>query len=326
MLPAAGRSSAGRPDLLAGQSRSARVAAQRRDRPRRGRFRRPGAYSSGYRVAPPARSRVGAARGAVVTVSEFSKLELVELVGLDPAAVQRDRRRRRRALHARRPTARALRAKLGLRRRYVLTVGDRRRAQEPGRAERRRPPTASSIGVELVRAGDARPHFSAAGERSMGCARSATSTTTISRACTAARARSCSSSLYEGLGLPVPRGDGVGRAGRRRRPGGAAGDVRRRRDPRRTRGPRGDRAGARARARRRADARAAARGRPTARRELQLGRGARASWMSLLAGRRRPAPAASSAPSGPGAGSSGSGRRPGTSAWPLRATRRPAGG
>lgn len=163
-------------------------------------FRRPEAYSRSYRWW---HQRLGAqsVRRAVqvVTVSEFSKQELVELVGLDPAAVQViaggvSEQFSPTADHAR------VRAKLGLPDRYVLTVGA---------ADERKNLGALSVaahrlrlgGVEVVRAGDERPHFSqttsVAGVRSVGyvgeedlpglyCGASAF----------------VLPSLYEGLGLP----------------------------------------------------------------------------------------------------------------------------
>jgi glycosyltransferase involved in cell wall biosynthesis len=163
-------------------------------------FRRPEAYSPGYRLW---HRRLGAesARRAlrVVTVSEFSKRELIDLLGLDPAVVTviaggvSDRFN---------PEADSTRvsAKLGLRRRYVLTVGtadERKNLPALSVAARR----LEALGVDLVRAGDARPHFSPAeavgGVRSVGY---------IDDADLPGLYRGASAfvlvSLYEGLGLP----------------------------------------------------------------------------------------------------------------------------
>lgn len=134
-------------------------------------FRRPAAYSRSYRSW---HQRLGArsARRAlrVVTVSEFSRRELVELVGLDPARITViaggvSARFNPAAEHVR------VRAKLGLHRPYVLTVGtadERKNLAALGVSAQR----LRADGVQLVRAGDARPHFSAtaavAGVRSLG--------------------------------------------------------------------------------------------------------------------------------------------------------------
>lgn len=163
-------------------------------------FRRPDAYSRAYRFWHQRLGVVCARRALrVVTVSEFSRRELVELLGLDPGAVTVVRG----GVSARfGPSVdhERVREKLGLPRPYVLTIGtdDERKnlAVLNVAAERLR-----SAGVELVRAGDARPHFSGIsavdGVRSVGyiaeedlpglyCGASAF----------------VLPSLYEGLGLP----------------------------------------------------------------------------------------------------------------------------
>ncbi len=163
-------------------------------------FRRPRAYSSAY-LAWHRRLGAESARRAlaVVTVSEFSKLELIDLLGLDPAAV----RVIAGGVGARFTSegdSTHVPAKLGLRRRYALTVGtadERKNLAALSVAARR----LRAIGVDLVRAGDARPHFSqpaaADGVRSLGYVddddlpglyRGASAFVLVS--------------LYEGLGLP----------------------------------------------------------------------------------------------------------------------------
>lgn len=121
-------------------------------------FRHPDAYARGYRAW---HAHVGgaAARNAlcVVTVSEFSRRELIELLGLDPSRV--------RVIHGgvdARFTPAAdgalTAARLGLDRPYVLTVAtaDRRKHLEvlSHVAERLAP-----LGVELAWAGGTREHL-----------------------------------------------------------------------------------------------------------------------------------------------------------------------
>jgi glycosyltransferase involved in cell wall biosynthesis len=163
-------------------------------------FRRPEAYSRSYRSW---HQRLGAATARralrVVTVSEFSKRELVELVGLDPASV---------AVIAGGVGPRfspeadpaPVRARLGLHRRYVLTVGtadERKNLAALSVAARR----LTAAGVDLVRAGDARPHFAqtatVGGVRSVGYVDDADLPGLYAGA-----SAFVLPSLYEGLGLP----------------------------------------------------------------------------------------------------------------------------
>ncbi len=163
-------------------------------------FREPGSYS---RLYGSWHRRLGAecARRAVavLTVSEFSKRELVDLLALRPEAVRVlpggvGAQFRPDADHER------VAAKLGLRRPYVLTVGtaDRRKnliaLQEASRRLQR-------LGIDLVRAGDARPHFahtdSLPGLRSVGYVDE-----TDLPGLYAGAAAFVLPSLYEGLGLP----------------------------------------------------------------------------------------------------------------------------
>jgi glycosyltransferase involved in cell wall biosynthesis len=134
-------------------------------------LREPQAYSRAYR-AWHARVGVACARRAlsVVTVSEFSRRELIELAGLQPARLTVipggvDARFAPGADPA--PVA----ARLGLSRPYVLTIAtdDRRKNLE------KLAPVAAALareGLELVWAGDRRPYFAAAAEaagvRSLG--------------------------------------------------------------------------------------------------------------------------------------------------------------
>ncbi len=163
-------------------------------------FRRPGAYSSAY-LAWHRRLGANSARRAlaVVTVSEFSKLELIDVIGLDPAAVHVIAGGVGERFTTEGDSARVT-TRLGLRRRYALTVGtadERKNLAALSVAARR----LRSIGVDLVRAGDARPHFSQPaavdGVRSLGYIddddlpglyRGASAFVLVS--------------LYEGLGLP----------------------------------------------------------------------------------------------------------------------------
>jgi len=134
-------------------------------------LREPQAYSRAYR-AWHARVGVACARRAlaVVTVSQFSRRELIELAGVPPARLTVipggvDARFAPGADPA--PAA----ARLGLSRPYVLTIAtdDRRKNLE------KLAPVAAALareGLELVWAGDRRPYFAAAAEaagvRSLG--------------------------------------------------------------------------------------------------------------------------------------------------------------
>ena len=134
-------------------------------------LREPDAYSPAYR-AWHARAGLACARRAmaVITVSEFSRRELIDLAGLDPSR-----------LHVipggvggrftpgADPAPAA--ARLGLHRPYVLTIAtdDRRKNVE------KLAPVAAALareGIELVWAGDRRPYFATAaataGVRSLG--------------------------------------------------------------------------------------------------------------------------------------------------------------
>ncbi len=163
-------------------------------------FREPGAYSrlygSWHRRLDAACARQAV---AVLTVSAFSKRELIELLALRPEDVRVlpggvGSQFRPDADHAR------VRAKLGLPRPYVLTVGTEDRRKNLGalqEAARR----LARLGVDLVRAGDARRHFaqteSIAGLRSVGYVAEADLPGLYAGA-----SAFVLPSLYEGLGLP----------------------------------------------------------------------------------------------------------------------------
>jgi glycosyltransferase involved in cell wall biosynthesis len=163
-------------------------------------FRRPQAYARSYRSWHRVVGAASARRALrVVTVSEFSRRELVELLGLDPAMVtvitggvsprfgpDRD--------------PEPIRAKLGLERPYVLTIGtldERKNLSALGAAARR----LRAEGFDVVQAGDVRRHFSPAadgeGLRSLGY---------VDELDLPGLYRGASAfvlpSLYEGLGLP----------------------------------------------------------------------------------------------------------------------------
>jgi glycosyltransferase involved in cell wall biosynthesis len=134
-------------------------------------LREPAAYSRAYR-AWHATAGLAAARRAlgVITVSEFSRRELIELAGLEPSRVTVipggvDSRFAPDADPA--PPA----ARLGLTRPYVLTVATDDRRKNIAQLA----PVATALaagGIELVWAGDRRPYFAgaaaAAGVRSVG--------------------------------------------------------------------------------------------------------------------------------------------------------------
>jgi glycosyltransferase involved in cell wall biosynthesis len=134
-------------------------------------LREPGAYSATYRAWHRSVGLACARRALrVVTVSEFSRRELVDTAGLDPgriAVVPGGVDSRFTPAASREGVA----AKLGLARPYVLTVATedpRKNLVALGDAARR----LKREGIELVRAGDARPYFAAelagAGLRSLG--------------------------------------------------------------------------------------------------------------------------------------------------------------
>jgi glycosyltransferase involved in cell wall biosynthesis len=121
-------------------------------------WREPEAYSGLYRAWHSRFGRLVAQHAAaVIAVSEFSRRELVELVGLDPARVVVigggvDARFTPEADHER------VRAKLSLGGAYVLTVGTAdRRKNVPVLGELAR--RLRSAGLELVWAGDSRGHI-----------------------------------------------------------------------------------------------------------------------------------------------------------------------
>ena len=134
-------------------------------------LRQPGAYSRAYRFWHAAVGLAAARRArAVITVSEFSRRELLELAGLDPKRVSVIPGGVGEAFSADGDDA-AARHRLGLERPYVLTIAtaDARKnlaALAPAAAALARE------GIELVWAGDARPYFAAvsavAGVRRLG--------------------------------------------------------------------------------------------------------------------------------------------------------------
>jgi len=122
-------------------------------------FRHPDAYSRSYKLW---HQRWGAAVGRrslrVVTVSEFSARELVQLLGLDPGSVSVIAGGVGAGFS---PTVdpAPVRAKFALHRMYVLTIGTdepRKNLQALTVAIKR----LAELGVDVVRAGDARRHFS----------------------------------------------------------------------------------------------------------------------------------------------------------------------
>jgi glycosyltransferase involved in cell wall biosynthesis len=138
-------------------------------------LRRPEAYSRAYR-AWHGRLGLACARRAlrVITVSEFSRRELTELAGIDPARLvvipggvaerftadpdpDPDARAR-----AARGAAGGAAARLGLDRPYVLTIA----TDDPRKNLRALRPVAAALqrlGIDLAWAGDSRPYFARAG-------------------------------------------------------------------------------------------------------------------------------------------------------------------
>ena len=159
--------------------------------------------------------RVVRAARRVIAVSEFTKRELVELLGVTPA-------RDRVVPNAARARLRAGRA--GADGDYVLAVG----TLEPRKNLARVAEAAARAGVELRVVG-ARGWGGVDAERERPLARRGRRRR--ARRALPRRARLVYPSLYEGFGIPVARGDGVRRAGRhvsrrrdrggRRRRGGA---------------------------------------------------------------------------------------------------------
>ncbi len=136
---------------------------------------------------------------AVVTVSEFSRRELVQLAGLEPARVTVIRGGVDERFSANADSERTA-AALGLDRPYVLTVGTDDARKNLGALER----TAAQLraqGIDLVAAGDARAHFSATGQtpglKRIGYVSEANLPGLYSGALAFVLP-----SLYEGLGLP----------------------------------------------------------------------------------------------------------------------------
>lgn len=154
-------------------------------------LREPDAYSAAYRAWHTGPGLACARRAvAVITVSEFSRRELVSLAGLDPARVSVipggvDQRFSAGAATAGGPTADlgatgagatgagadSLPRRLGLRRPYVLTIA----TDDARKNLRALAPVAMALaqrGTDLVWAGDRRPYFSRAdpvpGVRSLG--------------------------------------------------------------------------------------------------------------------------------------------------------------
>jgi glycosyltransferase involved in cell wall biosynthesis len=134
-------------------------------------LREPRAYSRAYRLWH-ATAGLAVARRAlgVITVSEFSRRELIDLAGLEPSRLTVipggvDARFRPGA------ASEAAAARLGLTRPYVLTVATDDRRKNVAQLA----PVAQALdaqGIELVWAGDRRPYFAgsaaAAGVRSVG--------------------------------------------------------------------------------------------------------------------------------------------------------------
>ncbi len=163
-------------------------------------LRQPEAYSRTYRAWHRGFG-VACARRAlkVITVSEFSRRELVDLAGLDPGKLVVIRggvseRFRPDADHER------VARKLGLSKPYVLTVAtdDRRKNLSAlGQAAHQ----LQRLGIEFVRAGDDRPYFAHAsttrGVRTLGYV----DEEDLAGLYSGARAFVLPS-LYEGLGLP----------------------------------------------------------------------------------------------------------------------------
>ncbi|MGI8713308.1 MAG: glycosyltransferase family 4 protein, partial [Solirubrobacteraceae bacterium] len=134
-------------------------------------LREPAAYSRSYRVWHRGFGLAAARRAlAVITVSQFSRAELISVGGLDPekvVVVAGGVSERFRPDLDPEP----VRAKLGLQRPYVLTIAtaDRRKNLPSLALAAQR---LSTLGIDLVWAGDARPYFAdapaVAGIRALG--------------------------------------------------------------------------------------------------------------------------------------------------------------
>ncbi|HET9105520.1 MAG TPA: glycosyltransferase family 1 protein [Solirubrobacteraceae bacterium] len=121
-------------------------------------LREPGAYSRAYRLWHRYAGLASARRAvAVVTVSEFSRGELLALAGLEPSRVHVVPGGVSPAFTPQADAAGAA-ARLGLKRPYVLTIAtEDRRKNLPALAVAAR--RLADAGIELVRAGDARGYF-----------------------------------------------------------------------------------------------------------------------------------------------------------------------
>lgn len=163
-------------------------------------LREPGAYSRSFRIWHRWLGLGGARRAMkVLTVSEFSKRELVALGGLDPDQLAVicggvGPRFTPDADHER------VAAKLGLARPYVLTVGTNDRRKNLGSLERAAR-ALKELGIELAWAGGARPQFAQTapvrGVRALGYVDEADLPGLYAGA-----AAFVLPSRYEGLGLP----------------------------------------------------------------------------------------------------------------------------
>ena len=203
-------------------------------------LRHPEAYSPAYvryqRAMLPALAR--RARG-VITVSEFSRGELVEVLGVSPDRItvipegvgERFRPDADRA---------AANGRYALDRPYVLAVGtvsERKNLALLARAAQ----ALRGRGIELVLAGSDRGYLRGAGGADQAARlRPRRAAPRAVRGGPGAR----DAVTLRGVRTAVPRGDGVRDAGRRRRSRGAAGDGRRRRAARRPRRSRRVRRGA----------------------------------------------------------------------------------
>jgi glycosyltransferase involved in cell wall biosynthesis len=134
-------------------------------------LREPDAYSPAYRAWHRSFGLAAARRAlAVITVSQFSRRELVSLAGLDPARVLVVPGGVSERFHPGVDHERVT-AKLGLHRPYVLTIAtaDRRKNLAALAVAARR---LAGEGIDLVWAGDDRPYFSTSeaipGVRSLG--------------------------------------------------------------------------------------------------------------------------------------------------------------
>ena len=202
-------------------------------------LREPDAYSRAY-VLWHRRFGLAAARRAlaVITVSEFSRRELVSLAGLDPARVHVVPGGVSERFHPGVDHERVT-SKLGLRRPYVLTIAtaDRRKNLASLAVAAAR---LAEEGIDLVWAGDDRPYFSASGSIP-GSAVAGLCRRRRPPGPVRGRAGVRAPVALRGLRPDLPGGDGVRGPGRGSRPGGPARDLRRRRPAGRSRRSRSDR-------------------------------------------------------------------------------------